>query len=265
MKISIITATYNRADTIRDTIESIIAQKYPDWEHIIIDGASTDDTLDIVKEYEEKYRGRLILISEPDNGIYDAMNKGINVANGDYIGFLNSDDFYYDDNALMSIATGIHESSADSVFGGAIAVDGLDTKKIIRVKKGSPYPKGGFGTGWHPSHPTFYARRECFERFGVFNLDFGTASDMELMIRFIERNHISTYYIPKILVSMRFGGASNSSMSALLKANNNVLRAFEYNGLKRPSFYLFKKLAPKLLNVFALKLGLLSFEKKDNL
>lgn len=245
MKISIVTATYNRADTIRDTIESILSQTYQDWEHIIIDGASKDNTLDVIKEYEDRYNGRLVLVSEPDHGIYDAMNKGIKFATGDVIGILNSDDMYYDSLVLGCIATTFDTKKTDSIFGGSIAVKWNDISKVIRIKKGSPKPPKGFATGWHPAHPTFYVRREIYEKFGSFDLNFGTAADMELMIRFLEKEKINSVYIPKILVKMRFGGASNNSINAILKANNHVLNAFEKNNLAKPRFYIFLKSAAK--------------------
>lgn len=256
MKISIITATYNRADTIKDTIESILNQSHQDWEHIIIDGASTDNTLDIIKEYHDRYKGRLKLISEKDNGIYDAMNKGIAHATGEVIGFLNSDDVYYNSETLHHLNTYLTESKSDSAFGGIVITSRNDLGKVIRIKNGSEYPKNGMSSGWHPAHPTFYAKRDVYERFGNYDLSFGTAADMELMIRFIEKNHISTIHIPKFLVKMRYGGASNSSIKSILLANSQVVRAFKKNKLPKPRFYLFKKLAPKVISVIKTKLGI---------
>lgn len=258
MKISIITATYNRADTITDTIKSLISQTYQNWEHIIIDGASKDDTLSVIEQFKNQYNGRLKLISEKDNGIYDAMNKGIALASGDYIGFLNSDDFYYDNDVLSKIVEQVKEHPTDCVFGGTIVVDGINTDKIIWISKGSPYPKRGFSSGWHPSHPTFYAKRECYIKFGNFDLDFGTAADLEIMLRFIEGHHITCQYIPMFFNKMRFGGASNNTLSAIIKSNKNVLRAFEKNGLDKPKFYIVKKMLPKFLNRIKTKLGITS-------
>lgn len=256
MKISIITATYNRADTIKDTIESILSQSYQNWEHVIIDGASSDNTLSVIEQYKNQYNGRLKLVSEKDKGIYDAMNKGIAIASGDYIGFLNSDDFYNGPDVLSKIAEKLKENPSDCVFGGTIVVDGLNTDKVVWVSKGKPYPKGGFSTGWHPSHPTFYAKKECYDKYGNFDLNFGTAADLEIMLRFIERYHISCQYIPMFFNKMRFGGASNNSLSAILKSNENVLRAFDKNGLSRPKFYLVKKMLPKALNKIKTSIGI---------
>lgn len=262
MKISIVTATYNRADTIRDTIESILSQTYQDWEHIIIDGASKDNTLDVIKEYEDRYNGRLKLVSEPDKGIYDAMNKGIRMASGDIVGILNSDDVYYDPTVLQSILSTFKENKTDSIYAGAMVVEWDDLSKIKRIKKGSPMPPKGFSTGWHPSHPTFYVKRECYDKYGVFDEDFGIAADMELMIRFLEKYKISSVYLPKILVKMRFGGASNSSIKVILNSNKDVLRAFEKNGLSKPKFYLLKKFTPKVMNMIGVKLGLINTDKQ---
>lgn len=256
MKISIITATYNRADTIRDTIESIIGQSYKDWEHIIIDGASTDKTLEVINEYKDQYNGRLKLISEKDQGIYDAMNKGINLASGDIIGILNSDDLYFNTDVLNNINNVFIKEDTDAIYGGLVVTAHDNLNKIIRIKKGSKYPKGGFNSGWHPAHPTFYVKKDVYKKYGDFDLDFGTASDMELMMRIIDKHKIKTTFIPKLLVKMRFGGASNRSLKALIKSNNQVIRAFEKNGLPKPHFYIIKKLTPKIIETIKSKLGL---------
>ena len=256
MKISIITATYNRADTIRDTIKSILTQTYKDWEHIIIDGASNDNTLDIINEYKDQYNGRLKLVSEKDKGIYDAMNKGIALASGDIVGILNSDDLYFENDVLHNINEVFEKDDPDAIYGGIVVTEHDNLNKIIRIKKGSIYPKGGFRTGWHPAHPSFYVKKRIYDKYGCFDLSFGTASDMELMIRFIEREHIFLKFLPKIMVKMRFGGASNNSIKALLKSNQYVLQAFEKNGLKKPNFYLLKKLWPKAISIFKSKLNL---------
>lgn len=253
MKISIITATYNRADTIRDTIESILSQQFQNWEHIIIDGVSNDNTLEIIKDYEQRYKGRLKLISEPDKGIYDAMNKGIQLASGEIIGILNSDDFYTDSLALIHIVNAFNESGADAIHAGIINVKKSKTDDILFINEGKPKPKQGFYTGWYPIHPSFYVKRKIYEKFGLFDLDFGTASDFELMIRFIEKGRISTFYTPFLLVTQRFGGASNNSLKSMLKSNREVLRAFDKNNLPRPSFFFLKKQIPKLLKLLKQK------------
>jgi glycosyltransferase involved in cell wall biosynthesis len=252
MKITIITAAWNSAATLRDTIESVLAQTYTDWEHIIVDGASTDSTAALVESYRERYAGRLTFISEPDHGIYDAMNKGIAHASGDVIGILNSDDFYADSDVLKDIAQAIE--GVDAVYGNLDFVAQNDTTKVVRIWRGSQYPPRGFMKGWHPAHPTFYARKECFEKFGSFDITFNVSADFELMLRFIEKNQIPTKFVNRIFVKMRYGGESTGSIGKIISGNKNVLRAFEKNGLKRPKFYTFRRLAPKVMNLIATEL-----------
>lgn len=251
MKISIVTTTYNSEKTLKDTIESVLAQDYENFEHIIVDGVSKDNTLAIIKEYEPKYNGKLRYLSEPDKGIYDAMNKGIKLASGDAIGFLNSDDFYTTPKTLSLIVKGLESNFV--VYGNLIFVDAENTSKIVRKWIGSEYPINGFHKGWHPAHPTFYARKECFDKLGGFNLDFEISADFELMLRFLEKGKFSSKYMPETLVSMRMGGASTGSLKNIIKGNKNVLRAFRQNGLKAPKLYLFYRLYPKVFNLIKSK------------
>lgn len=254
MKITVITATWNSGKTISDTLESVLNQCYEDFEHIIVDGSSSDDTLEIVKRYEPRYRGRLKWISEPDKGIYDAMNKGIKMATGDVIGCLNSDDFYASSNVLSEIANGL--KSADIVFGDLVFVDSKDTSRIVRQWKGSPYTLGAFFNGWHPAHPTFYAKKYCFDQCGGFDCTFDVSADFELMLRFIEKAQYRTAYLPVVMVKMRMGGESTGSISKIIQGNKNVLRAFRKNGFKVQRFYLIRRLAPKALNIIRNKLNI---------
>lgn len=252
MKISIITATWNSGATLRDTIESVLAQSYVDFEHIIVDGGSTDSTLDIIREYEPKYEGRLRWISEPDHGIYDAMNKGIRMAKGDIVGILNSDDFYSSNHSLKHIADAAKDVQA--VYGDLVFVDPVETSKIVRTWKGSQHVPGGFMKGWHPAHPTFYAQKDLFDRFGGFNIDLGVSADFELMLRFLEKGKCTSKYVSEVLVKMRMGGESTGSLRKIIEGNKNVLRAFELNGFKKPPFYILRRIAPKVLNVIKSKL-----------
>ena len=169
MRISIVTATLNSSSTVRDTIDSVLSQSYDDWELIIKDGGSNDETLTICAEYQALALGRLKIISCQDKGIYDAMNQGIAVATGDIIGILNSDDMYYDDQVLARIADAMTDKSVDCVYGDLEFVDSYDTSKVVRIWTGSQYQVGGFRRGWHPAHPTFYARKKCFDEYGVFD------------------------------------------------------------------------------------------------
>lgn len=252
MKVSIITVSYNSATTISDTIESVLGQDYTDFEHIIIDGGSTDDTIGVIGRYEPAYNGRLKMISEPDSGIYDGMNKGLRMATGDIIGFLNSDDFFNSNHVLHKICKGIKD--VDAVYGDLVYVDKQNKDKTVRIWKGSQYYKGAFMHGWHPAHPTFYARRQCYERWGIHDTTFEVSADFELMLRFFEIGRITNRYLPYTLVKMRIGGESTGSLSNIIKGNKNVLKAFKKNGIKVPRFYVFKRLLPKIKSVIAAKL-----------
>lgn len=254
MKISIITTTWNSGATLRDTIESVLAQNYSDFEHVIVDGGSKDNTLDIIKGYEARYQGRLKWISENDNGLYDAMNKGIAMATGDVVGILNSDDFYADNHVLEKIAAGI--KNVEIVYGDLVFVDAGDTSKIIRTWIGSQYKPQAFFKGWHPAHPTFYARRNLFKELGGFDITFDVSADFELMFRFLEKAHSSNLYIPHTFVRMRVGGESTGSIKKIIEGNKNVLRAFMKNGYKAPAFYIMRRLAPKALNLIKTKIGI---------
>ena len=250
MKISIITATYNSADTVRDTLESILRQTYQDWELIIEDGLSKDDTLSIVREYEPQCKGRMHIYSEKDNGLYDAMNRGIARATGDVIGILNSDDFDYDAQSLEHIANAFLQNDTDCVYGNLVYVDRKDKKTVRRTWIGRQHEQGAFVKGWHPAHPTFYARRTCFEQFGDFNLGYAISADFELMLRFIEKEKIRNTYLDQYLVKMRTGGESTNSVKNIITGNKNVLRAIRDNGFKPSQFYLTRRLIPKFVNMF---------------
>lgn len=254
MKISIITSTYNSEKTVKDTFDSILNQTYKDIELLVIDGKSKDNTLEIVRQYEKKFQGRLKYISESDKGIYDAMNKGIRMATGDVVGILNSDDLYMDNKVLEDIAnTFIHEN-IDAVYGNLIFVEENDTTKVVRTWKGSQYKPESFLNGWHPAHPTFYVRREVYEKYGVFDISFNVSADFELMLRFIEKHRISNLYLDRTLIRMRMGGESTGSIKKIITGNKNVLRAFEKNGLNVSITYPVKRLLPKAIDMIKNKL-----------
>ena len=257
MKISIITATYNSGKTLGDTLDSILAQSYQDFECIIVDGASKDGTTDIIREYEPRFEGRLRWISEPDKGIYDAMNKGIGMAGGDVIGVLNSDDFYYDGQVLEEIADAFNINDVDCIYGNLVFIDKNDSNSILRTWKGSQYESGAFLRGWHPAHPTFYAKRTCFEKFGGFSLQYTVSADFELMLRFIEKERIPNLYLDRYFVKMRLGGESTGAIKNIIKGNRNILKAFRDNGLNPSLFYPIRRLAPKVWNLIVQKLSLL--------
>lgn len=237
MKISIITATYNSSSTVSDTLESISSQSHPHIEHLIIDGLSKDDTLTIVQKYPHISQ----CISEKDKGIYDAMNKGISLAKGEIVGILNSDDFYANEQVLEKVAKTFADTGCDAVYGDLQYVDAADTGKIVRLWKSGNYQPGDFKWGWMPPHPSFFVRKELYEKYGNFNLHMKTAADYELMLRFIHKHGATLAYIPEVLVKMRTGGASNSSMASRLRANQEDKQAWEINGLQPFWFTLYLK------------------------
>lgn len=228
MKVSVITATFNSARTVRDTLVSVRNQDYPIIEHIIIDGGSKDETMAIVSSFPHVAYSQ----SAPDKGIYDAMNRGLQVASGDVIGILNSDDMYSADDIISRVVSCFLNQETDAVYGDLQYVDSVFTEKVLRHWRSGSYRKGSFKLGWMPPHPTFFVRRDVYEQFGVFRLDMGTAADYELMLRFIHKHGIRLQYIPDVLVKMRAGGASNSKLCSRLKANSEDRKAWQVNGLK---------------------------------
>lgn len=256
MKISIITASYNSERTIADTIESVLAQTYKDIEYLIVDGASTDKTMEIARSYEIRFNGRMRIISEPDKGIYDAMNKGIAMATGDIVGILNSDDFYKDPDVLASISKAFEDNDVDCVYGNLEFVDSTDTSKVVRTWHGSQHYPGAFLKGWHPAHPTFYARKCCYERYGGFDITLNVSADYELMLRLIERHKLRNMFLDKCMVCMRYGGESTGSISKIVEGNRNVLKALQKNGFKTPPQLIFflKRLSPKAWNMIKTKI-----------
>lgn len=229
MIISIITATFNSSCTISDCISSIAAQSYPHIEHIIVDGGSTDGTVEIIKQYGNRIAK---WISERDNGIYDAMNKGIAMATGDIIGILNSDDFYAHPDALAKVAAVFYDRSIDACYGDLVYINSIDSKKVVRHWRSEIYTTRSFYWGWMPPHPTFFVRKSVYEKYGVFNLELGSAADYELMLRFLLKYKVIASYITEVLVKMRTGGVSNTSMKNRLRANQLDRKAWDVNGLK---------------------------------
>ena len=232
-KISLITITYNSAATLEDTIRSVVTQDYPSVEYIIKDGGSKDETLSIVSKFPEKISK---VISEPDKGLYDALNKGLSVANGDIIGFLHSDDLYVHNSVLSKVAETFRTKNCDAVYADLYFVDRNDLDKVTRKWKSGQYKDGMFLEGWMPPHPTFFVRREVYERLGNFNTDFKTSADYELMLRFIHKYKIKIAYLEDYIIKMRTGGQSNVSVSNRILANKEDRKAWEVNGLK-PKFY----------------------------
>lgn len=232
MKVSIITATYNSAGTIGDTLRSVGSQTHDEIEHIIVDGASQDETLMIVRAHAFDAR----IISEPDNGIYDAMNKGIRMATGDIVGILNSDDMYSDSSIIARVAREMEVQKSDALYGDLVYVDARDTSRVVRTWTAGAFRPEKFLNGWMPPHPTFFVRRSVYERYGCFDTALRSSADYELMLRFLFRFRIPVTYLPHRLVYMRTGGQSNASLSNRLRANQEDSLAWKKNGLI-PRFY----------------------------
>jgi len=249
MRVSIITVAYNSAATIRDTIESVINQTYPDIEYIVVDGVSKDNTIDIVKEYEPEFKGRMRWISEPDNGLYDAMNKGFAMATGKIVGIINSDDLFSDKQAVEKVVCKFKMNDpVDCVFADLFYVAQNDTNKIVRYWKTGK--KKSFAKGWHPAHPTFYVKKEIYDRCGTFDLQFKLAADFELMLRLVEKDRISMVYLPEPLVKMRLGGATSKNLTNIKKGNLECIQAFKKNEIKVSVLYPLYRLLPKLKQYF---------------
>ena len=241
LKVSIITVCFNSEKTIEDTIKSVVNQTYENIEYIVIDGGSTDKTIEIINKYKENIS---TLISEKDNGIYDAINKGIKLASGDIIANLNSDDFYIDNKVISDVVAAFNEAKTDLLYADLYYVDTKDTSKIIRYWKSKQYKEGLFLKGWMPPHPTFFVKKEVYQNYGMFNLEFKSAADYEIMLRFIHRYKASITYLPRVIVRMRVGGVSNASLKNRIKANREDKRAWEINGLKpHPLTLIFKPLS----------------------
>jgi glycosyltransferase involved in cell wall biosynthesis len=225
LKISVITVAYNSAKTIADTLNAVAMQTHMDIEHLVIDGASKDGTLEIVRGHTAP---QIRLISEPDKGIYDAMNKGLVQATGEVVGFLNSDDFYADAEVLEKIANAFQDPAVDACYADLVYVT-PDNSRVVRYWKSKLFTKGDFAKGWCPAHPTFYVRKSVIERLGYFDQSYKLAADVEFMMRYLERGQIRVAYIPHVLVRMRLGGATNQSWKNILQQNKEVFAALRKN------------------------------------
>lgn len=238
MKISIITATFNSAQTVRDTFNSILEQTYKNIEYIVVDGLSKDNTVDIIKEYEPLFKGKMRWISEKDNGLYDAMNKGITMASGDIIGILNSDDFFTSNDILATIAETMSNKNIDAVYGDIHFVNSKDTEKCIRYYSSAIFRPQLMSIGLMPAHPSFYCKRNIYEKYGLFDTEFKIGADFESLLRYIYINKIKTKYIKRDFVTMRIGGASTRSIKSRLQIMQDHIKAMKKNGIKSNVFIL---------------------------
>lgn len=235
MKISIITPTLNCEKLIRRTMDSIFLQEGVEIEQIVIDGVSKDGTIAVLKEYKKKCN-YLTIISEKDNGLYDAMNKGIQLATGDVIGILNAGDFYANRHILKKVMLKFENEETDSVYGDLVYIKGDKIENIVRVWRSGKLGKDKFYKGWMPPHPTFFVKKSIYEKYGFFNTDLKISADYELILRFLLKNGVTSIYIPKVLVYMPIGGVSNASFTNRLQANREDKKAWKLNELK-PKFY----------------------------
>ena len=231
MRISIITATYDSGATICDTLESVLSQTYQDLEHIIVDGKSSDDTVSLCRRYSEMYGGRMKIVSEPDKGVYDAMNKGIAMATGDIVGMLNSDDFFSSSDILSKVAEEFKDDSVDAVYGDIHFVEPTDLGKCVRYYSSRFFRNWMMTFGYQPAHPSFYCRRECYIKYGNFDISFKIAADFENMLRLIYIHNIKTKYIPLDFVTMRQGGISTNGISSHKRILLEHYRAYKKNGV----------------------------------
>ena len=248
MKISIITVSYNSAQTIESAIKSILSQTYSNIEYLIIDGDSKDETTSIIKKFEDKIS---FIVSEPDKGIYDAMNKGIRMSSGDVIGVLNSDDLYADPNVLQDVIKYfIEDKELDILFGNLVYVSQYEPSKIVRKWNSKPYFNNFFEYGNVPPHPALFVRSHVYQKAGLFDLQYKLAADYEFMLRIFKKYKFKSLYINRLMVKMRLGGATNKNLINILKGNKEILRAWENNELKNPLFLMPLRVVKRLSQFF---------------
>ncbi|WP_067177442.1 glycosyltransferase family 2 protein [Sulfurospirillum sp. UCH001] len=246
MKISIITVVSNNVSTIKNAIDSVLSQTYRNIEYIIIDGASTDGTVEVVQNYGNKISR---FISEKDDGIYDAMNKGIRLATGNVIGILNSDDFYISNDVIHKVVKIFEEYQVESMFADLVYVEAHNVNKIVRHYDSSYFSPEKFAYGWMPAHPTFFVKRYIYEQYGLFKTDYKIAADYELLTRFLGKHEISYFYLKMPLVKMRMGGISTMSFRNNFILNKEILRACSENGIYSNWFMVLSKYPKKLLGL----------------
>lgn len=229
--ISIITATFNSAKTLKDTIQSVLRQTNKDFEYLIIDGGSTDETIDIVKSYESEFSGRLKWVSEKDQGIYDAMNKGIKMASGDVVGILNSDDYFTSDDILQTVDNAFKSHEIDAIYGDIHFIRDGNPQKCVRYYSSRMFRPFWLRFGFMPAHPSFYCKREIFDKAGLYSLDYKIGADYEMMVRLFKKYRIMSQYINKDFVTMRTGGASNNNVRSRITLINEDVKACKENGV----------------------------------
>ena len=247
MKISIITVALNNVEYIEACIQSVINQDYENIEYIVIDGGSTDGTLDIIKRYEEKIK---IWISEPDEGIYNAINKGIGMSRGDIIGLLHSDDLYIDEHVINNVVREFSKDNVDSVYADLVYVEKNNIKKVVRYYDSSVFQISKFAYGWMSAHPTCFIKKNVYDKYGLYKTDYIIAADYELLVRFFAKHRVSYSYLPKVIVKMRRGGLSTRNFKSNVILNREIVRACRENGIETNIFKVYSKYCVKLAQLF---------------
>jgi len=253
MKVSLVTVTFNSDQTLRDTIQSVFNQTYSDIEYIIIDGLSKDNTVDIIREYEPQFQGRLKWISERDNGLYDAMNKGIRMSTGDIVGIINSDDFYHRRDIISRVVEAFRNERTQAVYGDVRFVNPDNLDKTVRYYSSRNFSPNRFRYGFMPAHPTFFTYRKYFEKFGYYKIDYHIAADYELLIRFLYVHRLKSKYLSLDFMKMRTGGASTASIKSNILLNKEIVRACSENGIWTCMPLLFLKYFIKVFELFLTK------------
>lgn len=246
MKVSIITVCYNSASTIMNTIDSVLNQSYKNIEYIIVDGKSKDGSVELISKYGDRISR---LISEPDKGIYDAMNKGIKLATGDIVGILNSDDFFNNNGVVQLIVDEFIKSNIDAVYGDVQFVKPSNLNKVVRYYSSKRFCIRKFKFGFMPAHPSFYVRREYFEKYGYYKTDYKIGADFELLIRFLYKNKLKCKYLQTTFVTMRTGGVSTRSLKSNIVLNSEILRACRENGIKTNILNIYSKYFVKVFEL----------------
>jgi len=247
LKVSVITVCYNSEKTIASTLDSIASQTHDNIEHVIVDGGSTDGTINIVKQ---KLRDGDVFVSEPDEGLYDAMNKGVDLATGNIVGVLNSDDFYESDDAVATVVEMFrHTPEADLVFGDVVFVSPDNLNKVIRLYRAAHFRPWKLRFGWMPPHPATFVRKSAYERVGKYRLDMRIAADYDMFVRWLLVAGLKWQYLDRVLVRMRAGGVSTSGIRSSIRLNREIVRACRDNGIYTNLIFVLSKIPFKLLEL----------------
>lgn len=247
MKVSIITVTYNSANTLAMAIESVLRQTYPGIEYIVKDGGSTDKTIDVIKEYEPKFHGRMKWVSAKDKGIYDGMNKGIEMATGDLVGILNSDDFFTTSDVVSKVVENIKEKNVDAIYGDIHFVRDSNLQKCVRYYSSKLFSPFWLRFGFMPAHPSFYVKRGILIEAGLYKINYKLGADFEMMVRLFHKYHISYYYLQKDFVTMRTGGASTRDINSRRILLKEDVQACRENGIRTNRLLILLKYLYKIL------------------